>query len=133
MKQRHRDIYSAKICPYCNSNTKIVSEEFIYGRSYKNKSIICCRNFPVCDSFVGTHVNGSPLGRLANKSLRGAKIQAHKFFDILWKDNYLERGEAYEWLSDKLNIPLDYTHIGMFSVETCKNVVKLSQDYISKT
>lgn len=129
---KHKAIINAERCPYCNGTTKVVSEEFIYGRSYKGKSIICCSSFPRCDSFVGTHSDGSALGRLANKELRKAKIEAHKYFDIIWKKNYMTRSEAYDWLSEELEIPIDYTHMGMFSVKTCKKVVEVCKELLKE-
>lgn len=131
LTQYEQDVYSGQICPYCKSPTKVVSEEFIYGRSYKNRSIICCVNYPECDAYCGTHEeDGSSLGRLAKKPLRKAKNEAHRHFDRLWMEGYYERPEAYELLSEHLNIPVDYTHIGFFGVETCKKATEWAiQEY----
>jgi len=118
-----KDIYSAKICPYCKSRTRITTETEIYGREYKKRAVICCKNFPLCDSYVGTHDDGTTLGRLANKELRMWKKRAHDEFDKLWKTGNYDRDEAYENLSDEIGIDLEYTHIGFFNVETCKKVI----------
>lgn len=124
ISQKHKDILHGKICPYCNSETKVVSEEYIYGKSYKGRSVICCVNFPKCDSYVGTHEeDGSSLGRLANNELRQYKKRAHEWFDEIWRSEYKTRDEAYEWLSETLGTPAEYTHIGMFSIPTCKKVI----------
>lgn len=126
-------IYSGTKCPYCSSETKVVSEEFIYGRSYKNKSMICCVNFPKCDSYCGTHEeDGSSFGRLANKQLRQYKKVSHDAFDKIWMQKLLTRNEAYEWFSEELNIPLDYTHIGFFGIENCKKAITLSNEYMKQ-
>lgn len=37
------------------------------------------------------------------------------------------RNDAYKWLSQELNIDAEYTHIGMFSEQTCKRVIELSK------
>lgn len=129
---KHKSILSAEVCPYCNSTTKVVSEEFIYGKKYSGRSIVCCDRFPTCDAFVGCHSDGTPLGRLANKHLRASKINAHNAFDRIWKDCYMTRTEAYEWLSDELGIDEEYTHIGMFSIKTCQKVVELSNKFINE-
>lgn len=121
------DVFHGKICPYCKSGTKMMSELQVYGKTYSNRVIIACKNYPRCDSYVGTHDNGIPLGRLAKQSLRVAKKEAHKHFDKIWKRGFVKRGELYEWLSDYLGIPRDYTHIGMFSLKTCKDVKVWSQ------
>lgn len=121
------DVYSAKICPYCKSSTKTVSEEVIYGISYTGKAVICCINYPVCDSYVGTHKDGTPLGRLANNQLRQDKISAHKFFDPLWQSKEYKRGTLYQMLADYLEIPGEYCHIGFFNRKTLKKVIYWSR------
>lgn len=121
-----KSIFAGKICPYCKGTTKTVSQEFIYGRKFTGRAIICCSNFPHCDSFVGTHDDGTALGRLANNQLRNAKKEAHKYFDKLWHLGLMSRSECYEWLQDELGIPDEYCHIGMFSVKTCEKVRTLS-------
>jgi len=128
-----KDVISAKICPYCNGKTKVVKEKFIYGKTYKGKSIICCENFPKCDAFVGTHANGEPLGRLANKDLRKAKIEAHKYFDILWQKHGIDRTDLYSMLSEHLKLPKELTHIGMFQKTTCQKVVQWAKEFSFET
>ena len=72
------------------------------------------------------------LGRVANAELRIAKKLAHEKFDPLWRNGYMTRHEAYKWLSDKLGIPAEYTHIGMFNVDTCHKVVSLCINYLQE-
>ncbi|WP_435416297.1 zinc-finger-containing protein [Polaribacter aestuariivivens] len=116
------DVFNGKICPYCKSKTKLLSELQVYGKTYKNRVIHACINYPKCDSYVGSHDDGIALGRLANHKLRIAKKKAHYYFDKIWKEKYVERSDLYEELSDYLNLPSEYTHIGMFSIETCRKV-----------
>ena len=120
----HKDVLSAKICPECKSGTRVTTETEIYGKVYKGRAMICCNNFPKCDSYVGTHDDGTTLGRLANKELRTWKKRAHDEFDKLWQSGDYDRDEAYENLSDELGIDLEYTHIGFFNIETCKKVIQ---------
>lgn len=123
LSSEHEKIIQAKICPYCKSETKLLSEFQVYGKQYnKNRMIIACKNYPKCDSYVGTHDNGIPLGRLAGPKLRLAKKEAHHYFDKLWKEGFYKRGKLYKMLSKYLNIPEEYTHIGMFSIKTCYKV-----------
>lgn len=120
------DVYAGKICPYCKSKTKVVDEEYIYGKKYKGRSMICCVRFPECDSYVGTHEDdGSSLGRLANNELRQYKKRAHEWFDKIWLDKHMDRTTAYEWLADEIGTPDAYTHIGMFNIETCRKVIQV--------
>lgn len=115
-------IFRAEICPYCKGETEYIDSSFVYGKSYG--MIYICKK---CDAYVGVHKDDptKALGRLANAELREWKKEAHKYFDPIWKSNLKNRHQAYAWLSDKLNLPPDYTHIGMFGVETCKRVVEL--------
>ena len=122
-----KDIIQAKVCPYCKCSTRVVDEVFIYGRTYNNKLMIACKNFPQCDSYVGTHADGEPLGRLANKELRSWKKKAHESFDVIWRNKHMGRNAAYEELADFLMIPDKYCHIGMFKKETCIKVVAWSK------
>jgi len=122
-----KEILAGKICPYCKNKTKFVdSSEVYYGKSYG--MIYLCRP---CEAYVGVHKGTTEaLGRLANKSLREAKKKAHYWFDQLWKEGKRrqeKRKECYEWLSKELEIPRDYTHIGMFGDHTCNTVVVKSK------
>lgn len=126
------DIVNAKICPYCYAGTKIITETEVYGKIYRGRKIIACNNFPVCDSYVGTHDDETPLGRLADKPLRALKGTAHHYFDKIWKEQYVERTELYEELSEHLDIPGQYTHIGMFSEKTCIKVTEWAKAYYIK-
>jgi len=129
-------------CPYCNGNAELhLSSAFIYnGRDFG--PVHACENFPLCDSFVGCHPGQTtPLGRLANSELRFWKKQAHKYFDVLWKEKKIKtvfdkfipdttyRKKSYIWLSIQLGLKIDDTHIGMFDVPTCKKVVEICKPY----
>jgi len=123
------NVINAKICPYCKSETRLTTETVIYGKEYKGRKVICCKNFPICDSYVGTHDDNKPLGRLANKELRNLKKQAHVFFDKIWKENLIDRDVLYMQLASFLKLPLQYTHIGMFQEKTCLKVEKWAKEY----
>ena len=108
-----QDVYAAKICPYCNGITRITTELEIYGKTFKDRQIICCVNYPKCNSYVGTHEDGTTLGRLAGPKLRLAKKKAHDCFDRLWQLKYMTREEAYQELSEHLGLDPEFTHIGI--------------------
>jgi len=114
-------IFKAEICPYCKENTEYVDSSCIYGKSYG--MIYLCRK---CRAWVGVHKGtDKALGRLANDELREWKKKAHAAFDPIWKSNLKNRHQAYAWVSEQLNIPPEFTHIGMFGVDTCKKLVEL--------
>ena len=114
-----RDIY----CDYCGSHTDFVDSKVIYGRSYG--MIYLCPN---CKAYVGVHKGtDKPLGRLANAELRRWKNAAHDAFDPLWQRGPFRRrrNDAYKWLSEQMNLPVEKTHIGMFDIEQCKRAIAI--------
>lgn len=129
MTQYFEEIIKGKVCPYCYEKTEFVDSEIIYGKSYG--MIYLCRP---CDAYCGVHKGTvQSLGRLANKELRGYKKLAHEYFDKLWNTKGgMTRNEAYKWLSEQLGLNKEHTHIGMFSVNTCKRVIEVCSKYYLK-
>lgn len=119
-------------CPYCRKASEFVDSEVIYGKSYG--MIYYCKP---CDAYVGVHKGTKQaLGRLANRELRAWKKSAHAHFDNLWEQKMQQgfsktkaRRSAYKWLSECMRIPINRTHIGMFDVEQCSEVVELCRPY----
>ena len=111
------------ICPYCGENAILVSSRVVY-RHYYGMIWIC----PPCESWIGVHKNSKshkPIGRLANKELRDLKKMAHAEFDLLWKNGTMSRKEAYVYLQEIMNLPPYEAHIGRFTAEQCKRLIKL--------
>lgn len=128
LTESQKRIMRGEICPYCGKPSKYIDSVEIYGVSYG--MIYCCRP---CDAYVGVHVGTNRAkGRLANAGLRKWKREAHKYFDHIWKSEYMGRKYAYKWLSGQLGIPAKHTHIGMFGIDTCKKVVATCQNYLSE-
>ena len=124
--EKHSLIYSGRICPYCGREPKLMDSSVFYGRSYG--PVWACQP---CDAYVGVHRGTQiPLGRLANANLRAAKKHAHLYFDIIWQSKLLTRDRAYKWLSSALGTPSEYTHIGMFNVQTCIRVADYSKQLL---
>ena len=142
------------ICPYCKTPAVVADSARVYnGRSFG--PIWLCANYPACDAYVGCHRDTEePLGRLANPKLRAAKSRAHRVFDPLWRDAYLDyddlpgernraerkrrkaairritsraRTRAYAWLAHQLGIPEHECHIGYFDLDLCEQTVSLCQ------
>lgn len=120
-------------CPYCNNPAELVDGTVIYLHrpDLAHKKFWNCAP---CKAYVGCHETTfnhdfpkgtMPLGRLANAELRSAKSAAHALFDPLWKTGKMRRGQAYAWLADQLKIKQEDCHIGMFSVEQCKQVFQI--------
>jgi hypothetical protein len=126
-------ILTGQVCPYCECETKLVHGGEVYphliGKTPRPKFLdkkyyICIRNK---DHYVGTYVdNVTSLGRVADYELRDFKKKGHETFDPLWKDRlyFKNQREAYKWLSGKMNLPLEFTHFGMFSIEECRLAIE---------
>lgn len=127
LNERQKLIIAGKICPYCGRQTEFVDSIEVYRTSFG--MIYLCRD---CDAYVGVHKGtDKALGRLAQKRLRKLKYQAHEYFDKIWMNKYMTRHEAYAWLSHILEIPVEYTHIGMFSEVTCERVIHFSKQFLN--
>lgn len=102
LNQNQLLILEGKICPYCKEKTKFVDSKVIY----KTKSFGMIYLCEPCNAYVGTHKGTEKsLGRLANKNLRHLKKEAHKYFDVIWKEKHEERNKVYYYLSLYLKIP----------------------------
>lgn len=56
----------------------------------------------------------------ADAETREARKETHELFDPLWqKGEFESREDAYEWLADRMDIPVDKCHIGMFDFDQC--------------
>lgn len=120
-------IYAGRICPYCKQKSNLLTDSTqIYGRNL-GPLYICFG----CQAWVGLHLNGKAKGRLANQELRRWKIRAHGYFDMIWNKKIFSRAESYRMLSEYLNIPKSYTHIGMFSIKTCREVIVFSKQLMN--
>lgn len=110
-----------KLAVAVKSDKDSVYEEMLrrYGKIY------LCRN---CMAYVGVHKGtDKPLGRLANAELRNWKKAAHAVFDPLWKYGRFRghRNAAYAWLAQKMGLPVEKTHIGMFDVGQCRKAIEI--------
>ena len=122
-------IIAGKNCPYCGEEPELVNSKEVYNWDYG--WLWMCKP---CDAYVGCHKGTKqPLGRLANQSLRYWKKRAHLHFDRIWRTKkLLQRKEAYQWLSEQLEVDYKYTHIGMFTLSQCVVVVRISDEFINE-
>lgn len=121
------------VCPYCEKPAELTTGKVIYPHRsdlWGLKYWLCSE----CDAYVGCHAANKgygdgtkPLGRMANAELRKAKSAAHAAFDPLWACGEYSRKEAYKWLSLKLGIPVNETHIGFFDVDMCRKVIEICE------
>lgn len=106
---------TAPTCPYCGKAARLGGS--FYGRKWE------C---PPCGARVGCHKDTiTPLGTLANAELRLARQAAHEWFDPLWKQDGMSRRGAYALLADLMGLHVNDTHIAMFTVKQCQQVVQV--------
>lgn len=113
------------VCDYCGKVAPLVTGREVYPHrpDLYYKKFYQCRP---CDAMVGVHEGTTnPLGRLANKELRMAKMEAHSAFDPMWKSGTYKRGQLYGWLANQLGIEKKDCHIGMFDEDMCRRVVEV--------
>ena len=123
--EREQDRDRSVLCPYCHRRATLENGSIIYPHrpDLHVKLFWVCPGS--CDAWVGCHPGTTrSMGRIANKELRQAKIRAHDVFNPIFKDGRMTRGEAYRWLAEKLGIPREECHIGMFDVDGCRRVVE---------
>lgn len=111
------------LCDYCGKPAEYVDSAVVYhGHSFG--MIYLCRS---CDAYVGVHAGTDrPKGRLANAELRLWKRRAHASFDPIWQSGRIpRRNDAYGWLAKQMGIPRAKTHIGMFDIPQCKQVIEI--------
>lgn len=113
------------LCDYCKRAALFVAGSIIYPHRpdlFKKVFYYC----EPCGAWVGCHPNTAvPLGRLANRELRAAKIEAHAAFDPIWRGGAMLRNNAYHWLAQQLRLKPHECHIGMFDVAMCRRVVEV--------
>ena len=115
------------LCDYCSNPAVLTTGDKLYPNRPDLAHLKFWECVP-CGAYVGCHKHSKlnkPLGRLADKELRMWKQNAHALFDPIWKSGEMKRTDAYTWLSKHMGIEYHSTHIGMFDVKQCKEVVNI--------
>jgi len=115
-------------CPYCYQPAVWIENKAIYGKNY-GKSYMCYYCKP-CNAYVGCHNNTrKPLGVMTNSEGRKWRKKAHAVFDPLWDRYGGNRNKAYKALKKHFGREI---HIGESDIETCKEIITFSLNYIAK-
>lgn len=96
----------------------------------EGKPFYGCSRYPDCRGSHGAHLDGRPLGVPADKETRKARIEAHRFFDMLWKPSEgqkprMTRPQAYAWMRKKLRLTESEAHFSKMGLDQCAEVVRL--------
>ena len=121
----HKDIM---YCPYCGGRTELRSADGIYHDNRDGTMLYICKNYPRCDTYVRVRPGTmEPIGTLANGRLRALRTDAHRYFNQLYERGIMTKREAYEWLSQMLDLPMSKTHIGLMGEYYCELVIQESK------
>lgn len=126
MKKKNTKETKPPVCPYCGRLSVLRSAEYIYGEDTisTGSMLYVCSGYPECQAYVGVHEGTHrPKGILANSELRNKRIRAHRAIDAVIKTGCMSKDGVYIWLSCRLNLPYENTHIGFFSDYLCEQTI----------
>lgn len=110
-------------CADCGADMQIRSS------SKYPKPFYGCSRFPECRGSHGAYIDGRPMGIPANKETKLARIQAHKVFDVIWKDELVKsRRAAYSWMGTRMGLNKMQCHISMFDKDMCEKLIALVKE-----
>ncbi|EDR6629479.1 hypothetical protein XS22_001878 [Salmonella enterica subsp. enterica] len=115
-------------CIFCSGAVRIGTHEEVYGRDYSEwPYVYICES---CRAYVGLHPFTSiPLGTLADQKTREARKTCKLPFEQIWKSGQMTRSQAYQWLAEKMGIPVTECHFGWFDVEQCKSAKEICEGW----
>ena len=121
-------------CPHCGAAMILRPASEIYHDAKSDRKLYVCHNYPACNTYVAAHPNtDKPMGVPANGDLRNLRIQAHRKFDLIWKNGIMTREEAYRWFADSFGLSLRDAHIGMCSEYRCRELIRLCNEVLART
>lgn len=121
-------------CLHCGSECELVEGRQLPNNNFNShrKRLLFWR-CPVCpDSFTSCHKDTKkPVGYAADKETRAARWKLHnELLDPIWFKAGVRSGQRYRpkglrtmvyaYLSFRMGIPKDRTHVGMFTIEQCR-------------
>jgi hypothetical protein len=130
---------------HCGQPTQLVPASSVYGPHSKIQgNYWACANYPECDSYVGVHrdsMTAAPLGTLADRITRAARIRAHAVFDSLWSTNLngrrvavkgkMSRASAYRLLAEVFSVRS--AHISWMNEDECNEAIRRLTPYINES
>lgn len=131
-----------KTCNICWWDVELLTAEQLYWEKYshlKSYHYRCTK----CSATVGCHwKTKNPFWILADKKTKFARHKCHELLDPLWKcekdwdfkswSRWRKRRYFYKMISRHLNIPIEDTHFGMFTIEQCREAYLFILKYKAK-
>ena len=110
-------------CPYCQQSAVLVTAADIGVEDRANRPYWRCKP---CGAYIACYAGTeTPLGPLADESLREAQHLARVAFRAFKEKNLFTKGEAFQALAKKLHMSpreVDFNH---FDINTCLRVTKV--------
>lgn len=107
------------ICPYCTKEADYVDSATYYSNGVSYGMMYLCRP---CDAYVSVHKgSNTPMGTMANKTLRELRKKVHNIIDPIWQSGKLHRAQVYNRLSNHLGV--DYYHTGLADERMCQRII----------
>lgn len=122
-------------CLHCSGEARLTDGREIYPHrlDLHHKPFWKC---DPCDATCGCHPGTTEaLGHPANKETRTARSRLHEeLLDPLWKsahrdDRRARRNRIYHYLSEKMSLPREKTHTGMFTIEQCREAWRVLKEF----
>ena len=105
-------------CPECGAR-------MIIKNMGERKKLICPKGCGAVLTHPGTDI---PLGKIADRETRIARIKAHEAFDKMWLKMCWSRSYAYEWLAKQMGLTQEECHIAMLTKDQCDRVIELAEE-----
>jgi hypothetical protein len=115
-------------CTYCGKKAVWCENKEIYGKNYgKSYMVYYCKP---CDAYVGCHNNTKePLGTMANRETREARMRVHHLIDRFWKTGGYSRGFIYKVISYHTGKQF---HTGDCDIAECEKILALPLETLLK-
>lgn len=91
-----------------------------------------CRYWPDCSYMAAVDRTLVPVGKPVPSPNKAARERAHRVFDRLWIEGRMPRSQAYQWLSEAMDMPLRESHMGKMTPEQCARVVELVKQELNR-
>lgn len=72
-----------------------------------------------------------PYGRPAGPETRRLRGEAHRVFDLLWREKHMTRDEAYFWLATATGLTRLTCHIGLMDQAMLRRTIQASSEKLA--
>lgn len=91
-----------------------------------------CIRYPRCDSYVMAKPDTlEPMGDLAGPELRRLRRAAHISFNRIYESGLMTKRDAYRWLANVAQAPMNHAHISHLGEYYCQVVIQESEKLLA--